>query len=462
MKILRCVSKFTLLTKVLIIAAIAVLLPAMGQAKRVAQPNPIPETVKQAGIQYACALLDMMAYKSQLNEVIRDVVSDFGYDIVYYQNKGEKADTNFILLRSKEPDEVTGNYLNIVAVPGTEKKKDMEVDLRLHKVLFGGANQTEFAEFAKTENTTSAQPLVHSGFNDYTQTAFFTPRQDGTLGVDPLMNIIYDEDDELLLTGHSLGGAVAVLLGTRMECMGIPPGKIQVITFGAPAVGNKAFADEYGSLVQHTRFTMGGDPVKGLLQMLNAGYVQTGEEVKLKRNANSRKFSHNMSEYLDASLRNYMDVLNAEGLDLHNHVDENSTAGGFSVVKQPVKNRVYLAPAVVHLPDDIDNDTKYMAQLTELMEGYDAAESVKGDRTDEQGQNAAAIKTQCDRICRVSIEAKLISSKAYQVTVHEDFTDPYGNIMSTQTCGTTTDNLSPIEAVFYSLGRCMASRASLE
>ena len=65
------------------------------------------------------------------------------------------------------------------------------MDLRFGKVLFGGTNPSEFAQYAKTEKTTSADPLVHQGFNDYTQTAFFTTRPDGTLGVDKVLDIIY-------------------------------------------------------------------------------------------------------------------------------------------------------------------------------------------------------------------------------------------------------------------------------
>ena len=456
MEISKCVSKVISFGSKIIIAVSLVLFVAVGQA------NAASEAVQKAGVQYACALLDMMAYKSQLNEVIRDVISDFGYEIVNYKHEDEKAATNFILLRSKEPGELTGKFLNIVAVPGTEKMKDVEVDLRFQKVLFGGSVPSEFEQYAKTEKTTSAQPLVHKGFNDYTQTAFFTPKEDGSLGVDPLMDIIYKDNEELILTGHSLGGAVAVLLGTRMECMGIPPGSIQVVTFGAPAVGNKTFANEYGNVVKHTRYTMSGDPVHGLLQFIKAGYEQTGEEIKCKRNPNSLKFSHNMSEYLDSSIRNLLDTLEAENEDLHNHAAVNDTAKIFSLPGKPVKGRAYLAPAVVNIPDDIDNDAVYMKQLTELIEGYEFDESVDGEETDERAQNAAAIRTSCDRICRVSIGAKQLTRKVYQITVQEDISDPYGNIISTQTCGTTTDNLSPIEAVLYSLGRCTMNRENFE
>ncbi|KHM53189.1 hypothetical protein NZ47_00340 [Anaerovibrio lipolyticus] len=169
-----------------------------------------------------------------------------------------------------------------------------------------------------------------------------------------------------------------------------------------------------------------------------------------------------MSEYLDSSIRNLLDTLEAEHEDLHNHVVVDETAKTFSLPGKPVKGRAYLAPAVVNLPDDIDNDTEYVKKLAELIEGYEFDESVEGDETDEKAQNAAAIRTSCDRICRVNVGAKLLTRKVYQITVQEDISDPYGNIISTQTCGTTTDNLSPMEAVLYSLGRCTMNRENFE
>ena len=56
-------------------------------------------------------------------------------------------------------------------------------------------------------------------------------------------------DRRLYLTGHSLGGAVASLVAERLVEKGVPKAQVPVITFGAPAVGNKAFADVYGKRI---------------------------------------------------------------------------------------------------------------------------------------------------------------------------------------------------------------------
>ena len=99
-----------------------------------------------------------------------------------------------------------------------------------------------------------------------------------------------------------------------------------------------------------------------------------------------------------------------------------------------------------------------MSRLTELLSDYGFDEAVKGDETDTAAQLKGAQQAGCGRISRVAIDARQIKKKVYQVTVNEEITDAYGSIVSTQTCGTATDNVSPIEAVLFGLGRCVTTR----
>ena len=64
-------------------------------------------------------------------------------------------------------------------------------------------------------------------------------------GIDEVLfnEILANTDTRVLLTGHSLGGAVATLLAERLVSMGIDKDRVPVITFGAPAIGNAAFAE---------------------------------------------------------------------------------------------------------------------------------------------------------------------------------------------------------------------------
>lgn len=68
---------------------------------------------------------------------------------------------------------------------------------------------------------------------------------------------------KLLLTGHSLGGALAVLIAYRLSFLPQFSSKIQAIyTYGAPRVGNRKFKES--CKVAHYRFNYGNDPVPAL------------------------------------------------------------------------------------------------------------------------------------------------------------------------------------------------------
>eukprot|EP00898_Chlorokybus_atmophyticus_P004644 jgi/Chlat1/5180/Chrsp33S05158 len=58
------------------------------------------------------------------------------------------------------------------------------------------------------------------------------------------------EPRPVLVTGHSLGGALAVLCAYDMRvAMGIPAGQITVYTFGSPRIGNSGFTTRFNELV---------------------------------------------------------------------------------------------------------------------------------------------------------------------------------------------------------------------
>lgn len=80
----------------------------------------------------------------------------------------------------------------------------------------------------------------------------------------------------LLVTGHSLGGALAVLAAVRLQREGIPVA--HVCTFGQPRVGDRRFCRRSG-LASWRRVALGGDPVVSLPPAVNLlrGYAHGGE-----------------------------------------------------------------------------------------------------------------------------------------------------------------------------------------
>jgi hypothetical protein len=118
-----------------------------------------------------------------------------------------------------------------------------------------------------------------------------------------------EKDARLLLTGHSLGGAVATIMGQRLIDFGFDPDRLQVITFGAPAVGNEAFKKMYGKRLDLIRVTNTEDPVPLVLQGVLRNYRQFGEEVRFRIPKTFNNMNHFLHIYLDSGLQNYYDAL---------------------------------------------------------------------------------------------------------------------------------------------------------
>lgn len=430
-----------------------------------------PDPVRQARMAYICALADMAVYDSELNEAVRQEMSRYGWSFKNYKQADKRADTTFYTLVHDNGGAGRDEFL--VVIPGTEKLKDVEVDLRFSKVLFGGKTPQEFRQHADVKDVNISQPMVHQGFNDYTMTAFFSPDGGGAMGADCLRRCLADDDAHLYLTGHSLGGAVATLLGARLISMGVPYDKISVFTFGAPTVGNTAFAEEYGYRIDLSRYTMSGDVVKNALQALKSGYVHFGTEYKWKQNKNSHRFSHSMAGYLDAAIRDYYDELLSGNLSLAalaagrpEPLEAEEQPKGIKAWQRDYDaGRVYIAPVAVDLPREIANDSAYMQVVAGdiLMNQFRRIRVDDGDsKADAAADSLFAVCEQaessgCDTVARVLVEGTVDreNPNLYRlVTSVEFYSTTGGQLMSAMT-STTTREITPIEAVMYDMTRAL-------
>ena len=129
------------------------------------------------------------------------------------------------------------NYENFLVFRGTEYcRKDIFTDLK----------------FFKTSPYYDSEIKVHSGFyNCYINDKTY-------LKIREHCKTLYS----LVITGHSLGGAIATLCAFDLAKK-YPYLKIKVITFGSPRVGNKKFMEIYNSLenINHYRYETHLDPV---------------------------------------------------------------------------------------------------------------------------------------------------------------------------------------------------------
>ncbi len=399
---------------------------ATGQAAAAAVPS-ASELVLTA------SLASLASYNDELNLLVRSYMSQAGWQIRSFEHDAGRAEGRLHLFSRPQA------YL--LAFPGTERKADAIVDLQIRRVPFGGRTVEEFAQVASGE-ADGTKPLVHQGFDVYTRAALFTEkladRQNMTLGEVIAAHLRAHPEHVLYLTGHSLGGAAATLAAARLADMGVPARQLQVITFGAPAVGNEAFAQAYAPRMQLTRYAMDFDPVHTVLQSVNRGFVQFGQRVAWQKDAKTDRFPHDMTGYLDQALRHY-------------YADDQRTS--LLLAGTPERTGgILTAPVAFSLPRDLQVDQHDMQLVV-----HDALTRAYADVQSAESDSLPQLTAQAGRMgCAYILQqhytaARLRQSKEvqYRITLEETLHDQAGNVLTLQQLSTTTHSMTPLEAVVY-------------
>ena len=229
-----------------------------------------------------------------------------GWDIMPYTQKEDGVKAYYSVARNSCPE--TQQVVYMVTVKGSSTKGDWKVNFKTDQVNFGGTDIETMEELADQPKLKDG-PTVHRGFNAYTDVILHSSVVNDRGELQGLYKLVQqDPHTYLILTGHSLGGAVATLLGQRLLDLGLPSEKLMVITFGAPAIGNEAFADTYGERMQLLRVTNTADPVPGSLQTFFGGYKQFGENIKYSISTQNSDQQHDISLYTDHSISRYYEV----------------------------------------------------------------------------------------------------------------------------------------------------------
>jgi hypothetical protein len=167
----------------------------------------------------------------------------------------------------------------VVAFRGTDNMSNAVQDLSYAK--------TEFREMASTtlfETATAAiiGPRVHGGFNE----VWGTLRERVMGSVQQLW--IAEPSSQVTVTGHSLGGAVAVMCAYAISKRGLEEGfehpSPTVYTFGMPRTGNDAFAQEYMKKLPNTFRVVNESDAVSRLSIVGGTHV--GVEVCIDRHGN--------------------------------------------------------------------------------------------------------------------------------------------------------------------------------
>jgi|GEM_PF-499143 len=376
-----------------------------------------------------CAFTSMAAYSDDTGLFARDMLSSRGWEIYGIKNKNSRANVKAYLIGKKF---IGDKNIKILVIAGTEDLKDVEVDFRLGRV---GLESDEVGE---------DKIFVHRGFRDYTDAALS----------DGVKEYLLDElkknpAETLYITGHSLGGAVALMTAVRLCESGANMNQIKVVTFGAPALGNKNFVDAYQDKINLRRIAISGDVIKKSLQVL--GYVQFGDFVEYKATESENHNSHAMALYLECALKNYYD---AENVYKFVDVDE----------KNKITTPIYVAPIKILKKSFTPEDEKYIKQLfidglqSRLTNLTFAGEKFVEVEKEEQFSYdvteflKSAQAANCKFILVQNLHAKTVKNsqpRETRVTLDEMIFDSEGRLLSMQTAGPTTKDLTIIEATTF-------------
>lgn len=396
------------------------------------------EDYEQAYKLYMAAGACMAAYSDRYGDLANRYLEQDGWIIDHYDQTHGNANIRFLLAKKQ----LQNREAYILAIVGTENIKDIKLDLKVDKVYFGGANLDEFEINAAKNDVPATEPKVHRGFHQFVQAGLTTKTMDDDGQAKYLTDILLAHNErKIYLVGHSLGGAAATLTGARLISMGVKPEQIEIITFGAPAVGNAAFAAKVSSMLNLTRVVISGDPVTGLLQSLVGGYKQFGREAEWDMPANTYQ-PHSMTEYVDLVIKNYYDKRNL--------------AEQAAVIPQPVTvagagMRTYVAPLKNNLPAALAGEYRYMQQALwdeyrKMLPGY--VLSAEPDTTGNLLKKAAAAG--CERLIIPEASGYILKQErnVYYISLNQIVYDiASGSVATMADFSMATYEVTPLEAL---------------
>lgn len=410
-------------------------------------------------LELASSLVSMASYSDELSLLAREWLRETGWQFRSQTTSTSLAQGRYHLVTKELPD---GRRAVLLAFPGTENVSDAKVDLRTVSVPFGGSTVEEFRTIAEQDRHATAYPLVHKGFDDYTMTALFhdpiESAEDGgnkavgqTMGEALAAELREHPEEILCLTGHSLGGAAAILTAARLSDMGVRPEQLRVITFGSPAVGNTAFARRYEKRMQLTRIVVAGDPVAAALQSLGTRYVQFGTRTVWKQDRSSARFEHEMVVYLDKALRHY---LVDDGADASTAETDDIAWGVLDSQPKAISGGILVAAPTLELDPLVADDSAVDAKaLQGAWQNRYAPCLVRSaaEPSDITSLSAAARRSDCRYLVwqHVSVERVRDEDDVVRVILETSVYDAKGNLVTAASKSTTTKRMTALEAVCY-------------
>lgn len=414
----------------IVLSILLLVIPVVGQADA-------REDYEEAYKIYIAAGISVAAYNDRIGNLARHYLEEEGWEIDRYVQTAGQDGARFLLAKK---DLGNGKQTYFLSFVGTENADDVKCNLKVDKVYFAGSSLAELTANAAREGIAANEPKVHQGFFEFVQSGLEAKVLDNT-GTALLLSdiLLNNKDTKLYLVGHSLGGAAATITGAALINMGINAEQIEVITFGAPAVGNHAFAAKYEPALKLTRIVIGGDPVTGVLQTLVGGYEQFGKEIKWHMPPTTDR-PHNITEYVDLALKNYYDK-RRQFRESPGQVDQDTS----------YDKMIYITPLKNTLPEPLQAEFWYMQEALrdEYMRTMPgcmiATESDNWEKARQLGYRWIVVpELQVTQLKQArNTHYITLSQTIYEVSS--------GAVVQTAVFSTGTYNLTPLEAFVHNL-----------
>jgi len=421
------------------------LLPVTAQAGEL-------EDYEQAHKFYVAATACMAAYSDRVAGFALDELDQEDWQAEAYVKTSSNDDVRFLL--STKMQRSSNQPLYLLAVVGTETLKDVRTNLLVDKVYFAGETPDEFVANAARKDMANTYPKVHKGYNRYVQQALAAEGRDGTeISKRRLMDMLQaHKDGKLYLVGHSMGGATATLAGARLISMGVRPEQVEIITFGAPAVGNEAFRKQLEPVLNLTRIVTEGDPVTGVMQKLVKGYQQFGQEVRWQVPNNATVEPHQMTIYLDLATKHYYQKRQQaiQAGVIPELVNQTAPVAGVP--------RIYVAPIENRLSAKLQEEFFYMKEALQdeyrrTLPGYVIATAQAEEDVFKKAKLAG-----CQWVLVTEIEENKIKDEqsGYYITLEQSLQSvANGNIVKFASYGRSSRTSTPLQALIHD-GRNMS------
>ncbi|MGK7950881.1 MAG: lipase [Xenococcaceae cyanobacterium] len=271
--------------------------------------QPIPTECKDIGkaahitteLIYELFEAERVRDENKRSDVINQITQLYKAEQIDIVNKRLKLSDFFKV----EDDKVFGGYAVLIRSRKIQKNKRLKVS---YTVAFKGVynsledpNDIAASISGLPANLPkNAGVLIHQGFSHYAGSVFNDSKSRELLS--EILNLQNREntDLEILITGHSLGGA-AILYAAMLTDAGVLPSNIKVVVFGSSPVAQQSFAHRYRELITKiTRVENEGDmliyeedsPMKPIYDSL--GYVPFGRLIKAR--ATEKLISLNMQK----------------------------------------------------------------------------------------------------------------------------------------------------------------------